>query len=306
MTRSICTISTASHLYKVRALHESLSAYPTDGFFCLVTDGVNPPAPVDGIRFLVLDDMPSALMERIRSRHHGNELRWACKPLLLLHLLSEGFEKVLYVDNDMCFFGSPDPVFEALAEKRLLLTPHYYPADPSKDQFWLEANFRVGLYNAGLMAAASGAERALDWWAACCAYNVKKAAWRGLFDDQKYLDLMPVLFPEAGILRHKGFNVAGWNAQMVSRSVCSKGSLLLDGEWPLVCIHFNVFTIRVILKGDDPLLRPFLDAYQDMLTRWRPGHRLKSETARTWSDVRAYLRHLGWLAIRRFEHTDVL
>ncbi|MCF8257361.1 MAG: hypothetical protein K9J06_07395 [Flavobacteriales bacterium] len=306
MRKAICTITTRSHLFKVMAVHDSLDERTDAEFHCLVMEDDGKPVAVDGITFHLLTDMPSAMMERIKARHGGNELRWACKPLFLLHLLAEGYAQVVYADNDMCFFGSPSPIFDALHAHSLLLTPHCYPADPQREQFWLEANFRVGLYNAGLVAAASGAEDALRWWADCCAYNVKQSAWRGLFDDQKYLDLVPVIFPETGILRHRGCNVAGWNTHMVQRMLDSEGNLMLNGQWPLVCIHFNAFTFRTILRGGDPLMRPHLEHYESLLHKWNEGYSVKQETRLRASDVRAYLRHLVWLFVRRMEQAGIL
>jgi len=297
---AFCTISTSSHLFKVHTLFKGLDGLTNADMHCLVTDAV-PASGDERINFHALDGLSDEVAVTIKSRYTGNELRWATKPLFISHLLQLGYERVIYVDNDIYFIASPDFLFEKLGEVNMFLTPHYYPADPKEEQFWLEANFRVGLYNAGCVGANSNAIGALNWWAQCCAYNVKKSAWRGLFDDQKYLDLIPVLFDKVEVLKHHGCNVAGWNKKLSVRSLGSDNKLVLNGKWPLVFIHFNVFTFRAIMKGWDPLLEPFLKTYVDQLTSFNPRYVLANETRLTLADYSRYVRHLVWKMVRVFE-----
>jgi hypothetical protein len=300
MKKAICTISSSSHLFKVKTLFESLRANTDADLHCLLTDGATEHL-IEGVSIGLTDDLQTETATRIKGRYTGNELRWALKPVLMAHLLERGYDQVIYVDNDICFYSSPLPIFDALHGHSLLLTPHHYPSDPEKDQYWLEANFRVGLYNAGFVAASRSGVGALRWWAECCAYNVKKSAWRGLFDDQKYLDLMPVLFPDVGILHHKGCNVAGWNSLTIDRSMSPEGTMLLDGHWPLIFIHYNVHTMRCITKGEDPLLLPLMDEYEKALRVHGPTYSVAKEIRPRANDVFQYLRHLRWLAARAIE-----
>lgn len=297
---AICTISTASHLFKVRALFKGLDGLTNADMHCLVTDAT-PMAKDGAISFHGLDSLSGAQAKTIKCKYAGNELRWATKPLFMTHLFQQGYDRVIYVDNDIYFFTSPDFLFDKLGEANMFLTPHFYPADPREEQFWLEANFRVGLYNAGCIGANSSAADALDWWAQCCAYNVKKSAWRGLFDDQKYLDLIPVLFDKVEVLKHHGCNVAGWNKKLSARSMDQNQQVTMNEKWPLVFIHFNVFTFRAILKGWDPFLEPFLKTYLAQLTSFKPHYALADETRLTLADYSRYVRHLIWKMVRILE-----
>ncbi len=294
---AICTISTSSHLFKVQALFDGLTALTAANMHCLVTTDVVPKTN-SHITYHVLDELKGPSSQVIQTKYQDNELRWACKPLFLKYLLDSGYDRVIYVDNDIFFYASPDFLFEQLKSDNILLTPHFYPADPKEEQFWLEANFRVGLYNAGFIGVSKNAISALEWWASCCAYNVKQSGWRGLFDDQKYLDLFPILFENVHILKHAGCNVAGWNKKLSARSVDTNGALLLNERWPLVFIHFNVFTFRAIERGWDPLLLPHLRTYLDYLHRFNPNYSFKQELQLTLSDYSRYLRHLLWKLAR--------
>lgn len=295
---AICTISTQSHVFKVKALRDSLVDLTDADFHCLVTDGLRMTSQGDPITYHHLDDLSNESTGRIRARYSGNRLRWAHKPYFLDHLIQLGYDRVIYVDNDIMFYSSPDFLFELLDSYRVLLTPHSYPSDPKSEQHWLEAYFRVGLYNAGFIGVNREAREALRWWGECCAYNIKKSAWRGLFDDQRYLDLMPVLFDRIHVLRHAGCNVAGWNVQTCPRSVGHDGSIRISGDWPLVFVHFSTFTIRAILRGQDPLLTPLLHKYEVSLRKWNPSYSSEEEASFSLRDAYLAARHVCWRLVR--------
>jgi hypothetical protein len=93
-----------------------------------------------------------------------------------------------------------------------------------------------------------------------------------LFDDQKYLDLVPVMDENAHIVRHKGCNVAGWNTDLCKREVIGNG-VLIDGRFPIVFIHFNDTTIREIVDGADAVLGDYYRKYVTLLKKHKPGLR---------------------------------
>jgi hypothetical protein len=209
----------------------------------------------------------------IKYSSNKDKIRWSLKPIVMQHLL-QTYDKVVYVDNDICFFSSPSFIWDELDEKDIILTPQHYLRDPNNNQNWLEANFKIGIYNAGFVAANKNAVEALKWWAGCCLYRCEKSWFRGLFDDQKYLDLMPIVHPNTKILEHKGCNVAGWNVDVCQRTAEDSGSVTINHQWPIVFVHFNGFSIRAILNGDDPLLRSHLNEYFDLLQRNKQGLRV--------------------------------
>jgi len=207
----------------------------------------------------------------ICSKYAGSadKLRWSLKPVFLNYLLQTKAEKVIYIDNDIFFYKDCTFLFDMLDEYDFLLTPHYYPHDPKQNQNWLEANFKVGLYNAGFVAVSKAAGESLDWWAKCCAYRCEKNMLRGTFDDQKYLDLIPVINEKAQIIRHKGCNVAEWNRSVITRTE-SENEVLLDGIYPLIFIHFNNTTIRAIIENNEPVLKKSFDIYFEALKKHKP------------------------------------
>lgn len=289
-----CTISTVSHLYKVYALAESL-ANQKQGFVLhvLVSD-----SDVDfafaNCRFWKLNDFKNeSSAQTIISKYKNNpdKLRWSLKPVFLKFLVSAEAEKVIYIDNDVFFYSDYRFFFDLLSEHSLLLTPHYYKHNPKKEQNWLEANFRVGLYNAGFVGVNRNAVNTLQWWADCCEYRCEKNSWRGLFDDQKYLDLIPVIDEGAHIVRHKGCNVASWNTDYCERKTID-GKLKINGKYPVVFIHFNPFTLREVAEGRDALLLPLYKVYTETLKKHKPD--LKAEELQQEEPLLEKLKYYVW------------
>lgn len=269
-----CTISTADHLYKAFALYDSLVEIDKNAFLhILCVDKAKVDVSGRNIRIYQLNEikiLSSAL--NVIEKYSGNKdkLRWSLKPVFLTLLLQTEADKVIYLDNDIYFFGSYHFLFDLLNEYDFLLTPHYYSTNPNKEQNWFEANYRVGLYNAGFVGVAKSALKHLIWWTECCAYRCEKNSLRGMFDDQKYLDLIPVINERAQIVRHKGCNVADWNRSEVPRSE-KAGQLYLAEKDPLVFIHFNYTTIRAIEQGREPFLKPMYETYFSNIQKYAPS-----------------------------------
>ncbi len=275
MTYHFCTISTHDHLYKAYALFDSMAA---QGYDCrlhlLCTDArLIYPQPQEHIITYQLCDLVGETAQAIQKKYarHKDALRWSLKPAFMNYLLAEqGVERVLYVDNDICFYSDYTFLFDLLAQHSFLLTPHHYERSPQQKQNWLEANFRVGLYNAGFAGASKAGDAALAWWAESCLYRCEKNRWRGLFDDQKYLDLIPIIDPLAHIVQHKGCNVAEWNRTLCKRSMVD-GQVIINGQFPVVFVHFNSTTIREIMDQNDPLLIPLFEQYMNRIRKFNPS-----------------------------------
>ncbi len=266
-----CTISTSDHLFKVFALADSLdrgTAYTLHVLLVDPSDEVKHPHCV----FWNLKDVAKSDTAQIiikKYQHYTNKLRWSFKSVFMLHLLSLAeVENVIYLDNDLFFFNEYDFLFDLLKQHCFLLTPHYYKTDPTQNQNWLEANYKVGLYNAGFVGASRLAVETLEWWAECCAYRCEKNSFRGIFDDQKYLDLVPVREENAHIVRHRGCNVAGWNTELCKR-VIRGDEILINDQYPIIFIHFNEYTIREMVQGSDTSLVKYFQVYFKKLKEYK-------------------------------------
>ncbi len=265
---AFCTIITKSHLPYATTLFQSIQKFGVESRFVVyVVDG-GADAPDAGIEVLTPDDLASEPLEaQIRAKYYRqntDKYRWSMKPVLIGKLLRSGCEKVIFLDSDLYFFEDPTFLFEELDDHNVLLTPHWRCSLPGRDANDFYRNFTHGIFNAGFVGVNRNAVPALEWWANACVFRCEKNKPTGLYDDQRYLDLVPVLFENVKILRHRGCNVANWNIMESPRSI--KGSdVVIQSAYPIIFIHFAHHTIEGILNGEDELLLPYLRTYSDHL-----------------------------------------
>lgn len=271
------TISTQSHLFKSFALRDSLQAFG----YSLKIIVVDSDSTTDE-NVVPLSTLQSDLIHRIQRKYSkkSDALRWSLKSAVGLYFLENGNDEIIYIDNDIYFFNSPISLIEKLKQNHFLLTPHYYKTDTKHEQNWLEANFRVGLYNAGFFGANQNAKSILEWWAACCLYEMKKSYWRGLYDDQKYLDMIPVLFDEVKIVKNRGCNLAGWNDDS-----------FLGKEEDIVFVHFAELTMERWMDKTHPL-NPLYEKYFISLREYKSDYEWKKNrwSINYWKNVFYYIR----------------
>jgi lipopolysaccharide biosynthesis glycosyltransferase len=292
MKTAICTISTQSHIFKSYTLYKSILPFFDGDFFCLISDSKIEKWE-DNITIHNLEILQSEIAVSIIKKYKGDKLRWALKPIYLKYLLQKGYDKVIYVDNDIFFFQSPNYLFEMLNNYSVLLTPHFYPTNPKNNQNWLEANFRIGIYNAGFIGINQKAIPFLDWWGVCCLYNLKKSYWRGLFDDQKYLDLVPIIFEDVFIIKDSGYNQAGWNDGYRMKKL---GGANLQ---TVVFVHFAEIT----LQRFSVINSPFYKLYVEYIKEIKKNNPLFVENFGKYSkrNILEYFYFLIWKLARRFD-----
>lgn len=296
-----CSISTVSHLHKTYALADSLTKYDAV-LHVLVVDGAEANHFPSNVRLYgldVLNKQPFAQQIISKYKHQSDKLRWALKPLFMLQVLHSQAQ-VVYVDNDIYFYSNPGFLFDKLAECDILLTPHFYPSNPAQNQNWLEANYRVGLYNAGFLGATQNAKEALLWWAECCLYNLKKAYWRGLFDDQKYLDLLPIKFDGVNVMKHAGCNLAGWNDEVFILNREANGQVLINQKYPVVFIHFAALSLQKFANPTHVLYQEY-QQYLNNIRQYRADYQGHISRFSRYS-VFAYLHYIRWRLVRIFEN----
>jgi len=171
------------------------------------------------------------------------ELACAIKPYAMRHLINLGYKRVIYLDADMAIYSRLESVERALDENSVVLTPHLIqplPLDGGKPDEKLFLT--TGAFNGGLVGCRSdGVGRAfLDWWASRLKNDCYVDISRGVFVDQKWLDLVPGLFRNVAILRNPGCNTGYWTlSQFQLSGDFSKGFRV--GTEPLECFHFSNF-----------------------------------------------------------------
>ena len=271
--KTICTITTYSHLAQTLALRDSVMPFCPDlTFNILITDKEDVShLKQKNTHFFNLKDIENAYLAGSiikKYSHEKDKLRWCLKPVFLHFLLFNcGYSKAIYADNDIFFFNGFTFLFKDLDKKDVLLCPHWRCTRPGINKDWFLVNFTDGFYNAGFLAASNKASEPLKWWAETCLFKCAKVYRKGLFDDQKYLDFMPLVFNNVGIIKHRGCNVAYWN-QIDNKRTNVKDNVLINDEWEIIFIHFTKELIKAIKNKKEPLLAEHLDTYKLALEKY--------------------------------------
>jgi putative methyltransferase (TIGR04325 family) len=196
-------------------------------------------------------------------------------PVLPLYVFGAdpAIERVTYVDADLYFFSSPQPLLDATEKASVAITPHNFSPDRHDKIVY-------GRFNVGWMTyrrCPEGLDCLETYKANCLAWCYDRIEG-DRFADQKYLDAWPGAYPNHAIITHKGVNTALWNADNYVFTE-RDGKFFADGD-PLVCYHFT--SIRIESDGsfvvpvpdghrasESPLIRHIIRPYVARLMRER-------------------------------------
>ena len=276
-----CTIVARNYLPQARMLAESYARQaPGARFYLLVIDG-----QPDGIELgahitrVAMEELDLPGFAELTFKYDVTELATSVKPSLLSLLLdSRGEDAVVYFDPDILVERPLVELRDALATGDVVLTPHLLAPLPDDGKQPSEPDILIaGAYNLGFVAMKrSDTSRALlCWWADRLRDGCLVAPERGLMTDQRWVDLVPGMFPSTVLLRDPSYNVAYWNLPARSLTLAEgDASVLVDGR-PLAFFHYSGFDPssphvlskhqnRVTVTPGSPLAH-LLDRYADGL-----------------------------------------
>lgn len=267
MKTAVFTIASKNYFAQVKTLMSSLREHqPSWGRYVVLVDDCNEQErgliADEGMYCLILArDLPIKDVEKMFFRYTILELNTAVKPWGFEKLFYDNrydYDAVVYMDPDICVYGPMSEIDTYMKEEgTIVLTPHITrPLEDDKKPTELNI-MQGGVYNLGFIAVSKGEQTPgyVKWWQNKLEYDCVVDLPRGLFVDQKWMDLVPSLFDHVVIFKHLGYNAAYWN---LSTRTCKKqdGRFYFDND-PLVFFHFSGF--------DPTNLRPF-SKHQDRFT----------------------------------------
>jgi len=167
------------------------------------------------------------------------------KGITLEHIFDKyNADKVFYFDPDMVVFSRLDELEDELNSNSVLLTPHQ--TEPEKSLTAVIDNeicsLRHGVFNLGFLGVRNDNEgrRFSKWWSDRLLSFCHDDNPKGLFTDQKWVNLAPCFFDRIKVLRSPAFNVATWNLSSRQATGSLENGILINGE-PLGFYHFSGF-----------------------------------------------------------------
>ena len=185
------------------------------------------------VTLIRLDELEAADLElaATRSTRSRIEYYFTITSCLLWHLLNEhGLDEVTYLDADMMFFSSPEPLFDEAGDASVIITPHRFSPH-------LKHLSKYGLYNVSWMTFRNTPPGlvCLSWYRKACLEWCFDRLEERRYADQKYLDVFPVSFAGVHIMTHPGGGLAPWNLE--GADICESPTGLRIAGAPLIFYH---------------------------------------------------------------------
>lgn len=229
MTRYFCTSFDSNYLARGLAMSRSLARHcPGAVIFALALDDycydfltkLEDHPHLRPIRLADLEKADHELFVTAGSRSRA-EYIFTIKPCLVLYLIKlySNLDMVTYIDADLYFFSSPEPIFEELGSGNVAIIPHRFAPNL---RYMAETR---GFYNAGWFSIVNNLEgrKCLDWFRERCLEWCYDRVEEGRYADQKYLESFAGVAEGVVAIKHPGGNVASWN-------LGNGGLKLSDGE----------------------------------------------------------------------------
>ncbi|MGH9441785.1 MAG: glycosyltransferase family 4 protein [Thermoanaerobaculia bacterium] len=240
-----CTIVSKNYLSLARLWSASVQKHhPGARTFVLIVDRIDGAFDPAGESFEVIEveslgipDFPD-----LAFKYNILELNTAVKPFFLEYLFQrKSLERIVYFDPDTVLFGPIDLALGMLEDNDIVVVPHILFPQKRDGRRPDETDFLIsGAYNLGFLALRKTEETFsfLRWWKERLTDLCFSAPERGLFTDQKWIDLVPSVFSRVGILKDRGYNVAYWNIHE-RMDLAERDGVFGFPECPLTFFHFS-------------------------------------------------------------------
>ena len=241
----------------------------------------------------------------LKTQRSRVEYLWTLSPIWPLFLFARdpNIELLTYLDADLFFYASPQPIFDEMGANSIAMFSHRFPAHNKQ----MEVN---GIYNVGWLSFRrdENAFACLHEWREQCLDWCYDRCEDGKYGDQTYLDNWPRDHKKVRVLEHEGAGIAPWNWTLYQFS--QRDQQLYCNNEPLIFFHFH--GLRFLNSW---LYDAFFSGYlhgemSPQLRGWifGPYLRTMSQTAR-WARAkggRIHWGHLGFKGYLRSYGTRIL
>ena len=239
----------SNYIPKARVLANSIKRLHPELVFHLVLSDT-PPAgfrieaePFDSL--ILVTDLGIPNVESWIFQHTLVEVSTAVKgPALQKILALPGCSAAFYFDPDIVVLSKLDGLIREFKSGSVLLTPHLTAPETTVEAI-LDNEFSVlrhGIYNLGFVGVKNSphGNAFAAWWSDRLLDYCFDDMPRGIFTDQRWVDIAPAAFDGIRILRSPVYNVATWNLTHRQVGGSLKDGLTVNGL-PIVFYHFSGF-----------------------------------------------------------------
>ena len=249
MNRYYCTYFDANYLSRGVALIRSLILHETCPWtlyvVCLdeITRVVLEKLAFKEVRCIALHQLEKGdkALLNAKSNRSTTEYYWTLTPTILQRIFEwmPNIESLTYLDSDLFFFSTPQPIFDEFGNYSVLIHEHRFP------QRLKPMEAQSGKYNVGLLCFRNDPKgrRVINWWRDKCNEWCYARVEAGKYGDQAYLNTWIDDFEGVGALQHLGAGLAPWNYEQYSIVPSPFGSKepASVNRLPVLFFHFHGF-----------------------------------------------------------------
>lgn len=244
MTRYYCTLFDKNYLTRGLALHSSIMHFAQPfKFWILCMDDLTyeilTKLNLPNVILIKLSDFEDKELLKVKPTRTDGEYCWTCTPSLLLYILkhNSNIDIVSYLDSDLYFYSSPEPIFKEVGKDSVMIIPHRFAVGRK------EKEKKAGIYNVSMVTFRKDINglKCLNWWRERCLEWCFNRLENGRLGDQMYLNSFPQLFKDVHVLQNIGAGVGPSNDKQYVVSV--KSRYIYIDNFPLIFYHFAGFKI---------------------------------------------------------------
>jgi hypothetical protein len=242
--RHFCTLFDSNYLIKGVAMLRTLKHHCPDAHVHVLCMDVQTREILERLNLsdvtcLSLSEVEDEDLLAVKPGRSMAEYCWTLSPCLPWYLLQHNpqIEGITYLDADLYFFSSLQPLLAEIGDASIAIFEHRFP----KAFKHLEMNGRfcvewVGFRRdeQGMACLARWREQCIEW----CFHRLEEDR----MGDQKYLDHWPAKYSGVRIVQHLGAGVAPWNYSQYRFGQDREGAITVDGD-PLIFYHFHQFQL---------------------------------------------------------------
>jgi hypothetical protein len=251
MKTIIFTLCSNNYLAHAKTLGDSIHKFAPEAEFSIgLVDEFHPEIdysffnPFEIIKY---DQIGFSCFTTMLANYNIIEFNTAVKPYFLDYFLQKHGvgTNVYYIDPDIVFYKGLDELQAILKTHNIVLTPMITKANLKVSTDELVA-LRHGMYNLGFIGVKYSEEtlRFVNWWKERLREHCIIDKPRGLFVDQKWIDIAPLFFDGVFIFKHLGYNMAWWNIAERELHRDSIGNYFVNTpDQELVFFHFSGYKL---------------------------------------------------------------
>lgn len=189
-----------------------------------------------------LEEFENENLLAVKKGRTPTEYCWTCASSSIKYCIETfDLDHCTYIDADMMFFADPQPLYDEMGNKSVLITKHRFTTCYDQTE-------TSGIYCVQYMTFKNNPEgmEVLNWWVDACLEWCYARVEDQRFGDQKYLDDWTSRFSCVHVLKHLGGGVAPWNVQQYNFKKNANKVLgeapLSSNKFDLIFYHYHAFT----------------------------------------------------------------